>query len=411
MIVKKVVGIKMSSEINKSDLKLFFSNLNIEKSEIDIDNLVKYCHDTNISKTRLYESLSNDYINSRFFDLKSQKDHGVYFPAQRSKEWFNQREKIKGTITGSRPSGWWFELRDEASYQDQLDYLYGIKKKVFTKEAIKRMNYGTKNEDHAMFEFIRWSVTQKRDMYVYECGFRRNKTYDELGIPLGASPDGLISEYFFGIVLSEDDKNATCAYLNDEDKVQLKIFDKTTESYKESLICAKSYNTVEKLGWDKELLCQTLEARAFQEHTKKKEVENYIGIMVCENSILEIKCPAKGVYGNIPVYYLAQLHLEAHTYNLRKVYFTCWNAKDDVQKLRVWKLNFHDGFFSSFLDLAECFHLKNDRTNQIGANAYVTLPMWIKFKAEFGKIGAWQKFIKPYHTRGKCALERSYKEK
>ena len=56
------------------------------------------------------------------------------------------------------------------------------------------MNHGTKNEDHAMFEFIRWSVTQKRDMYVYECGFRRNKTYDELGVPLGASPDGITKD-------------------------------------------------------------------------------------------------------------------------------------------------------------------------------------------------------------------------
>ena len=130
----------------------------------------------------------------------------------------------------------------------------------------------------------------------------------------------------------------------------------------------------------------------------------------CPLSILEIKCPASKVYGNIPLYYLAQLHLEAHTYNLRKVYFTCWNAKDDVQRLRVWKLNFHDGFFSSFLDLAECFHMKRGDTDQIGANHWTTLPMWKKFKLRYGKISSWRDFITPYHTRGKYALERAYKK-
>tara|TARA_B100000902_G_scaffold282635_1_gene268648 strand:+ start:1582 stop:2781 length:1200 start_codon:yes stop_codon:yes gene_type:complete len=399
----------MSSEIKKSDIKLFFSGLNINKSENDLDNIVKYCCDNGISKTYLYQSLSNDYIKSRFLDLNSQKDHGVHFPAQRSKEWFNQREKIKGTITGSRPSGWWFEMKSPETYQDQLDYLYGVKKKVFPPEAIKRMNYGTKNEDHAMFEFIRWTITQKRDMYVYECGFRRNKTYDNLGVPLGASPDGLISEYFYGIILSVGDDKTVCAYIDDEDECRLKTFLKDDPSFDLAVASANDYNTIEKCGWDKELLCQTLEKRAFNIHGVSKETNGYTGIMICENSILEIKCPTK-LYGNIPIYYLAQLHLEAHTYNLRKVYFTCWHQKDGMQRLRVWKLKFHDGFFSSFLDLAECFHLKNDRTNQIGANAYVTLPMWKKFKLEYGRIGQWQDFIKPYHTRGKFALERSYKK-
>ena len=129
-------------------------------------------------------------------------------PHKDPKSGLTKRGKIKGTITGSRPSGWWFEMKDEQTYQDQLDYLYGVKKKVITKEAIARMNFGTKMEDHAMFEFIRWTVMQRRDMYVFECGFRRNKTYDELGVPLGASPDGLISEYFYGLVIDETESEA-----------------------------------------------------------------------------------------------------------------------------------------------------------------------------------------------------------
>ena len=282
-------------------------------------------------------------------------------------------------------------------------------KKVFTKEVLARMNYGTKFEDHAMYEFIRWTVTQKRDMYVFECGFRRNKTYDKVGVPLGASPDGLISEYFYGIILNETEKDAICIYLNEDEEACIKTL-KKDEVYDQSLLAAKEYNTVEKCGWDKEMLCQTLESRAFSVHNIEKTTVGYTGIMICDNSILEIKCPASKVYGNIPLYYLAQLHLEAHTYDLRKVYFTCWNAKDDVQRLRVWKLKFNDGFFSSFLDLAECFHMKRGDTEQIGANHWTTLPMWKKFKLQYGKISSWRDFITPYHTRGKYALERAYKK-
>ena len=80
----------MTSELNKQDIKFFFSSLNISKPQKDIDAMYKYCIDHKVSKTYMLESLSRDYIKSRFFDLKSQIDHGVHFPAQRSKEWFNQ---------------------------------------------------------------------------------------------------------------------------------------------------------------------------------------------------------------------------------------------------------------------------------------------------------------------------------
>ena len=291
-------------------------------------------------------------------------------------------------------------MKDEQTYQDQLDYLYGVKKKVFTKEAIARMNFGTKMEDHAMFEFIRWTVMQRRDMYVFECGFRRNKTYDELGVPLGASPDGLISEYFYGLVIDETESKANCIYLDEEGEICRKTIPKD-HVYSQSLLAAKEYDTLKNYGIAKEELKRKLLEKANISNDDLKP------IMICENSILEIKCPQK-IYGNIPLYYLAQLHLEAHTYNLRKVYFTCWNAKEDKQRLRVWRLKFNDGFFSDFLDLAECFHVKRGDTETLGAFHWTTLPIWKKFKLQYGKISQWSDFIKPYHTRGKFALERSY---
>ena len=63
----------------------------------ELDNIVDSY--AGLSGIALTEKLEEAYIGKRFIRLKQQRD--VHFPTQRSKEWFAERKKVKGTITVS----------------------------------------------------------------------------------------------------------------------------------------------------------------------------------------------------------------------------------------------------------------------------------------------------------------------
>ena len=97
----------------------------------------------------LTQKLYERFVESRFIHLKDQKD--VYFPSQRSKEWFAARKKVPSTITGSRPAGWYFEVKNQEGYENHLSYLHYGKKQEFDAATLKRMRYGTQVRTELIF--------------------------------------------------------------------------------------------------------------------------------------------------------------------------------------------------------------------------------------------------------------------
>tara|TARA_B100000519_G_scaffold193564_1_gene196304 strand:- start:6069 stop:6524 length:456 start_codon:yes stop_codon:yes gene_type:complete len=97
----------------------------------------------------LTQKLYERFVASRFIRLKDQK--GVYFPAQRSQEWFAERKKVRSTITGSRPAGWYFGVKNREGYEDHLAYIHYGKKQEFDAATLKRMSYGTQVRTELIF--------------------------------------------------------------------------------------------------------------------------------------------------------------------------------------------------------------------------------------------------------------------
>mgnify|MGYP001202750574 CR=1 FL=1 len=245
---------------------------------------------------QLTEKLEEAFIGKRFIRLKDQE--GVHFPSQRSKEWFAERKKVKGTITGSRPSGWYFGMKDKESYEDQLAYIHYGKKQHFDKEALARMRWGVQYEDLAAMRFLEWSLRNGVDACVFETGFQRNRTYEHLG----ASPDGLVSITYTGTVVGfrsdeNGDPEVLMAYFdlcNDRKTIVVSGLEKIEKGLLHQPMTGKyspcSSDGVDLTGWkqDSDLQGKRISSVA--------------------HSILEIKCPQK-MYSSIPAYYMVQVSI------------------------------------------------------------------------------------------------------
>ena len=349
------------------------------------------------------EYLYRKKIEGRFIPLTTQRKDGIYYPEQRTAAWFKERKRIPSTVSGSRPAGWWFDIKTKEGYQNHLDYVHNGKKQTFDKAALARMQYGVKFEDHALITFLEWGVSKLcSDMYVYETGFQRNTKYKHLG----ASPDGLVTEIFAGIIIGEraskkfeNEKDYLLSYIDTDTTTATLVIEGntcfntaiTSDFNKKELFninCIEKQNITDvPTGWTK--------GRHFGSRAKG-----------AKHSILEIKCPQK-MYSNIPAYYLMQIHMECHAYGIRDAYFVVWNRLKEKERLRVWKLKFNDGFWQSFVNLVDNFRVLRQNGSR-GAPWSNFAPLFYEFKRTYGKTGVWKPFVTPYHERGEFALNRPY---
>lgn len=352
-----------------------------------------------LSGLALTEKLEEAYIGKRFIRLKQQKE--VHFPTQRSKEWFAERSKVKGTITGSRPSGWYFGMKDKESYEDQLAYIHYGKKQVFDKETLARMQWGVQYEDHAAIRFLEWTLKNGIDACVFETGFQRNKNYEHLG----ASPDGLVSITYTGTIIGHREKE------DGEEEVLMAYFDICNER---KTLVVSGLAMIEK----------------GLQHTPMKNVykpctadgidlsgwglqSDLIGqrISSVAHSILEIKCPQAKMYPTIPSYYLVQLHMEMSAYNLKEAFFVCWHHKDGKERTRIWKLKYNAGFFDTFVnDIVELFRAPRGN-GKFGTEWETFREHWFQFKSSFSSVKTWEPYLTKFFDTRKYSLEKPFKQK
>ena len=192
--------------VYKKRVEGFFRVFYPFKGEQEVQKVI----DEGVPLDKLYETVDERKVYS------SEGTRRWYFPSQRSKEWFDERAKVESTVTGSKPSGWFLVICNPESYKEELAYLHLGKKKVFSKEAIARMNYGTKYEDLAASRFLEFFTTEFKNEHVS----LRNRISRNLEIPhLGASPDGLVASYFKGVIIATRDRGETeylVAYTDEE---------------------------------------------------------------------------------------------------------------------------------------------------------------------------------------------------
>ena len=351
-----------------------------------------------LSGLALTDKLEEAYIGKRFIRLNQQKQ--VHFPEQRSKEWFAERKKVKGTITGSRPSGWFFGLKDKDSYEEQLAYIHYGKKQVFDKEALARMRWGVQYEDTAALRFLEWSLRNGIDACIFETGFQRNRTYEHLG----ASPDGLVSITYTGTVIGHREK------ADGEEEVLMAYYDLCMDR---KTIVVSGLEKIEKgllhqpmTGSYKPCTADGIDLTGWS------TTSDLIGqrISSVAHSILEIKCPQK-MYSSIPNYYLVQLHMEMSAYNLKETFFVCWSQKDGKERTRVWKLNYNAGFFDTFVnDIVELF--RAPRGNERYGTEWETFRQhWFDFKRTFSSVKTWEPYLTKFFDTRKYSLEKAFKDK
>ena len=387
------------SRIVESTVRHFFAEF-FPRENDNVDSIVQEVIAKGYNKREALEHLYKLKIESRFITLNQQRSEGIYYPVQRSREWFQERKRIPSTVSGSRPAGWWFDIKNPEAYQNHLDYVHNGKKQTFDKEAIARMTYGVKFENHALVTFLEWGVSKLcSDMYVYETGFQRNTKYDFLG----ASPDGLVTEFFAGIIIGsrssskhKNEKDHLLLYLDTDGSCNTLIIEGDTcfQTAINATFSDKDKSNLEQLstkevpnGWHK--------GRHYGSHAKG-----------AKHSILEIKCPQK-MYSNIPAYYLMQLHMECHAYGLKDAYFVVWNHLKDKERLRVWKFKYNEGFWHSFINLVENFRVLRADGTRGAPWANFEQILW-HFKKNYGRVSTWKPFVKPYHGRGEFALNRPY---
>ena len=346
-------------------------------------------------------TLYNRLLEERYIPLKNQKD--IYYPMQRSKEWFTARKKVPSTITGSRPSGWFFGIKSREGYEEHLGFVHLGIKQQFTAEAIKRMNFGTKFEDYAQQCFLEYMLSLGKNMYVYETGFQRNTE-----VPyLGSSPDGLISEWVAGKIVAETDshqfkgqKDYLIACFNYKDELDTYVihgYDRINFAI----------NKAKDLSRDEKAKCNRL-LQHFPENTQWRETD-HAGTCVygAKFSILEIKCPEAKIYSSIPAYYLCQLHSEMAAYNMRKCYFTCWHQKDGKERLRAWELTFNDAFWKDFVKIVDLFRMKN-KDGSRGISWTIFKSYWFTFKRQYSSVAVWKPFVTKFFQPRKYCIERPY---
>jgi len=359
-----------------------------------LENEIKTAVTNNVKIEDLYTNL----IKERFIPLKSQE--GVKFPTQRSKEWFAAREKVESTISGSKPAGWYFDIRSNDTYREHLSYVHLGVKKQFTPEAIKRMNYGTKYEDHAQECFIEY-LTKGIDSnaYVFETGFQRNTEINYLG----SSPDGLVTEFFPGVVIDEkpsyqheNEKDYTILYYNEFGEMDTFVI-RGDEKFNLSKEKAMELNDFMKAK------CDRLIEIGKEKYPDAPLVKVYAG----RYSVIEIKCPASKLYSQIPYYYYCQLHSEMAAFNINEAYFICWHQKNGNEKLRVWKLKFHEVFWKEFIDVVDLFRMKNT-DNSRGVPWSVFARYWFNFKMKYSKKGPWENHVTPYFATRKYCIDRPF---
>lgn len=346
-------------------------------------------------------SLYNTLLEERYIPLKKQSD--IYYPMQRSKEWFSERKKVPSTITGSRPSGWFFGIKSQDGYDEHLGYVHlGIKQK-FTPEAIKRMNFGTQFEDYAQQCFLEYMLSLGKNMYVYETGFQRNTE-----VPyLGSSPDGLISEWVAGKIVAETnshqfkgEKDYLISCFNYKNELDTYVIH-GNERIQFAINKGKELSETEKAKCNRVLL----------EYPADSQWEDcpYKGATVygAKFSILEIKCPEAKIYSSIPAYYLCQLHSEMAAYNMNKCYFTCWHQKDGQERLRAWELTFNNAFWRDFVHIVDLFRMKKSDGSR-GVSWVIFKEHWFHFKRKYSSVGTWEPFVTKFFEPRKYCIQRPY---
>lgn len=373
-----------------------------------VDAIVAYAASENLTKEEVMTELYNDYIGCRYIQLEEQRAQGVSFPAQRSAAWFAQRKRVRGSVTGSQPAGWFFDLGWKGTaddYKDNLAYIFHGKKKVFPPEAIARMEHGNLYEETALHRFLEWSVQNGRDMYVHETGFRRNTTYKYLG----ASPDGLVSEIMYGLVVGvgKDDPAASILvrYFDDDGEIQeVEVCGK--EKVSVCLAKGQTDNAKKKMNTlDEQELFKSRNFQPISEKYNKTQDLMYAGVVI--HGVLEIKCPQK-MYSSVPEYYIPQMHMEMHTHNVRHAYFVVWQCNKNVERTRVWKVRFNDGYWEDFINVVQQFRSPRG-DNEFGTAWNTFYRTFTTFKTDFkGNNKFMKSFITPYFEKRKFSYTKPW---
>ena len=346
-----------------------------------------------LSASELTERLYGDFIRKRFIKIKDQRD--VSFPEQRSKAWFEARKKVRGTVSGSKPASWFFSMKSEDEYLLQQQYIFHGKKQTFTKEAMSRMMWGVKYEDTACERFIEWSLKKGFDSYVNETGFVR---FSSPGMQhLGASPDGLTSITYTGLVVGSKEGEFLMCYVDLCNEFKTCIVQGA-----EKIAAGKEHKPLNDL-WRARLKKFSLPETpdGWSDEGRGTTLSTVV------HSILEIKCPQK-MYSSIPNYYLCQLHMEMAAYSLREVYFVAWNVKKGTERLRVWKLNFNDGFYTQFMDVVDEFRQRRG-ANKFGAPWCCFRNTFMNFKMQFSSVKVWEPYLTKLFEPRKNSMEKEFK--
>lgn len=109
---------------------------------------------------------------------------------QGTEPWFQRR---KHKMTGSKPSSIMFECKDEKSYLNLWDIVFGNKKpEPFNQEQQKAVDWGSTMEDVACKQFY----TTLPNTTVYETSIIDHPVYDWIA----ASPDGYVERNINGVI-------------------------------------------------------------------------------------------------------------------------------------------------------------------------------------------------------------------
>ncbi|MAU13973.1 MAG: hypothetical protein CMH46_00350, partial [Muricauda sp.] len=88
------------SRIVESTVRHFFAEF-FPRENNNVDSIVQEVIAKGYNKREVLEHLYKLKIENRFITLDQQRSEGIYYPVQRTREWFQERKRIPSTVSGS----------------------------------------------------------------------------------------------------------------------------------------------------------------------------------------------------------------------------------------------------------------------------------------------------------------------
>ena len=102
--------------------------------------------------------------------------------------------------------------------------------------------------------------------------------------------------------------------------------------------------------------------------------------------------------------------MEMAAYSLREVFFVVWNVKKGTERLRVWKLNFNDGFYTQFMNVVDEFRQRRG-ANTFGAPWVCFRNTFMNFKMQFSSVKVWEPYLTRLFETRKNSMEKPFQGK